>query len=264
MSWIATAIAVGGSYLSSREAGKSAERAADTSADAQLQGLEYLKDSERLPMFYRDQALGLLAQEFGLSPYVDDEAALPVLGYSESKVRNPEYDRLARELEGKTGRARWSISRDLKNTPEFITEETPIYGEVTEGGAVGGGIADIARRSPLYDAIMSTREAGEESLARNLAATGGLRGGRSISDLARYNTDLENRALLSSYQNVMGGLSSLAGQQGYAPQIAQQYSNIGETRAAGILGQSQATQDLYGGVAGAIGQGFKAYYDGKV
>ena len=51
-----------------------------------------------------------------------------------------------------------------------------LYG--LEGGYGNqGGLIAQARRSPIYDAIMQTRDAGEDAILRNASATGGLRSG---------------------------------------------------------------------------------------
>ena len=120
-------------------------------------------------------------------------------------------------------------------------------------------ISERAMQSPLYAAIMSGREAGEQSIARSALATGGLRTGQSIDDLTQYNTDLQNRAFLQSRADIMSGLGSMAGLQSMAPQIAQQYTGVGETLAAGRIGAAQARQQGYAGVAQSIGQGIQAY-----
>jgi hypothetical protein len=65
-----------------------------------------------------------------------------------------------------------------------------------------------AENSALYRAIMGGRDAGEEAILRNASATGNLRSGGTITDLAEFNRDLENRALLSGYEEAVrrGGL----------------------------------------------------------
>ena len=77
MTWGAVAAAgatlVGG-HLSKESAKKSARQAASVQAEGQREGLEYLKEREALPMFYRDQALGALAAEYGLTPYSQERS----------------------------------------------------------------------------------------------------------------------------------------------------------------------------------------------
>lgn len=254
MSWGAVAgaaVGVVGSYVSGRSAANSAESAAGVSADAQMAGLDYLKESEELPMFYRDQALQSLAAEYGLSPYTTQG---PVTGYEETQVLNPEWEATGGGLPGKGPGTRNGAS----GVPQYITERTAIHGAES---VQPESVTDKAMSSPLYQALMSQRSAGEESIMRNAGATGRLRGGANIGDLADYNTQLENQALLSSYQNIMGGLSSLAGAQGYAPQIANQYNSIGQTQAAGQVAGATAMQEAYGGIGSAIGSGVNAYFN---
>ena len=263
MSWGAVAAGVVGavgSYAASSRASRSSRDAAGQTAESQREGLDYLIESERLPMYYRDQALGMLAGEYGLPQYTDEQSR-PVMGYEQVQVRNPEYDAYMESAPrgpgiGNRPGSGAPIPPDM---PEYIYEDRPIYGNIEASSSAGGGIADIARRSPLYEAILSGRQQGEESLARNMGATGRLRGGQGVEALADYNTNLENQALLASYQNVMGGLSSLAGAQGYAPQIAQQYSNIGQTVGAGELGAARAEQQGFSGIAQGLGAAASAY-----
>lgn len=268
MSWgivAGSAVAAVGSAYAANQAGKASERAAETSAEAQMAGLEYLKEQEKLPIYYRDQALGMLAGEYGLSPYGSETG-----GTTYTQERNPVYDELTARLEqararnyhpkaGGSARSQREVDAilgQLEGVPEFIDSA-----EVGASGVPVQSVSGMARQSPLYEAMMASRGAGEESIARNAAVTGRLRGGATIDDLTQYNTDLENQAFLNSYQNIMGGLSSLAGAQGYAPQIAQQYSNIGQTQAAGQLGKAQAMQEGYSGIASALGSGAEAYFN---
>ena len=254
MSWGAIGGAVVGavgSYAAGRSASRGAEDAAQVSADAQMAGLEYLQEAEEVPLFYRDQALSLLAGEYGLAPYSGTSP-----GYQEREVINPEWARLQEELANAPYEQRAGLVQQVIDTPQYITSEVEARARPQEAPSV----VDIARESPLYNAILSNRQAGEEAILRGASATGGLRGGATISDLTRYNTNLENEALLTSYQNIMGGLSSLAGAQGYAPQIAQQYSNIGQTLGAGEAAGSRAMQEAYGGIAQSIGTGVGAFF----
>jgi len=48
--------------------------------------------------------------------------------------------------------------------------------------------------------------------------------------------------LLESYNQQLGGIQGLAGLQSAAPQIAQQYGQIGETNAMGQIAAAQAKQ----------------------
>ncbi len=75
MSGIATAIVgtaiIGGvaARKGAKEAAKASERAAETQAEGQEQALEYLKETEALPQYYREQALTQLGGLYGLGAY---------------------------------------------------------------------------------------------------------------------------------------------------------------------------------------------------
>lgn len=117
--------------------------------------------------------------------------------------------------------------------------------------------------SPIYQAIMGGREAGEESILRNQAATGGLRSGNTQEALYDYNTQLQNQAMLQAYQDQIGGLGGLAGLQSYAPQIASGTAGIGQTLAQGQVAAAQAkqagSQQGFGNLMGLGQLGLQAY-----
>lgn len=110
-------------------------------------------------------------------------------------------------------------------------------------------IIERAISSPLYGAIMGGREAGEDAILRSASATGGLRSGNVQHNLYDYNVQLENRALLESYNQQMSGLQGLAGLPSNANQIAQQTSGIGSTLGLGYAGAAQTQAQA--GIAGA-------------
>lgn len=115
-----------------------------------------------------------------------------------------------------------------------------IYG-LPGGTAVQESIIQRAMQSPLYKHILAARRPGEEGIRRSAAATGGLRSGDIQSALYDYNTQLTNKALLESYNQIMGGLTGMAGlDPGLSGQIAGLTGQIGATRAAGITGAAQA------------------------
>lgn len=101
---------------------------------------------------------------------------------------------------------------------------------------------DQAKASPLYAAIMGGQQAGEESILRNQAMTGGFRSGSTQANLYDYNTQLSNQALLESYNQNVSGLQSLAKLPSNANQIASGISGLGTTTAQGITGSAQALQ----------------------
>lgn len=136
-----------------------------------------------------------------------------------------------------------------------------------------------AMESPLYGAIMGGQQAGEEAIMRNAAMTGGLRSGDVQSNMYDYNTQLENTALLQSFNQQqqrddynrslnLAGISGLANLPSNANAIAQSTAGIGQTLAQGRVADSQATiaaqnqnfQDImgiggmaFGGMGGGVG-----------
>lgn len=120
-------------------------------------------------------------------------------------------------------------------------------------------LVEQAMASPMYGAVMGTREAGEEALARQMAAGGaGLRGGSTTSALIDYNTQLANQALMSGYseavrqqQQQLGGIQTLMGTPSTAGNIAQMQAGIGQTLAQGQIAGAQAQQQAMGGLIGA-------------
>lgn len=112
---------------------------------------------------------------------------------------------------------------------------------------------EAAKSSPLYQSILSGRQAGEESLARSAAVGSGLRGGATTSSLINYNTQLQNEALLQGFnqqqqmeQQKLAGLGALARTPTYGQQIGQTMANIGQTQAAGVTAGAMAQQQAMG------------------
>jgi len=101
-------------------------------------------------------------------------------------------------------------------------------------------LIDRAIQSPLYKNIMGGKEAGEESILRSASATGGLRSGNTSANMYNYNTQLQNKALLESYNQQLMGLQGMAGLPSNTNQIAQGMTNIGQTQAQGITAGAQA------------------------
>lgn len=185
-----------------------------------------------------------------------------------------------------------------KEALDYLKEKEAIPQQFREGalsrlagmygieGGTGGRMSDIGRldqeqlvsqamTSPLYQALMGTKESAEEAVLRNAAATGGLRSGNVQQALADTSSNIERQALLDSYgqsaamkqynlgfdqaalNRQLGGLQSLANLQTYAPQIAGMTSGIGQTLAQGQVGAAQAGQKGVGNLLklGLIGAG---------
>lgn len=106
-----------------------------------------------------------------------------------------------------------------------------------------------AQDSPTFDYLQG---AGEESILRNAAATGGVRGGAVNPALAMNTANITSGLVNQRLQ----GLQGFAGQQIDPRIISDQYTGMGTTRAGGTTAKTQAEQDLAGQ---AINLGFKAF-----
>lgn len=130
------------------------------------------------------------------------------------------------------------------------------------GGLYGLGGEDptqtiqTLKQTPIYQAIVGGRGAGEEAIARVAGMTGGFRSGNIQDAFYDYNTQLENQALLQSMQ----GLQGMANLPSYAPQIAQGMAGIGQTRAMGIQGAGQAEQATTGMLMSGLANAAGAYF----
>jgi len=125
-----------------------------------------------------------------------------------------------------------------------LTQLGGLYG--LEGGA--GSQQELIERamsSPLYQSLLGGREAGEEAILRSAGATGGLRSGNVQGAMYNYNTQLQNKALLESYNQQLQGLTGLAQLPSGVEQIAKGIAGIGQTQAQGIIGAAQTEQAGY-------------------
>ena len=127
-------------------------------------------------------------------------------------------------------------------------------------------LIDRAIQSPLYKNIMGGKEAGEESILRSASATGGLRSGNTSANMYNYNTQLQNKALLESYNQQLMGLQGMAGLPSNTNQIAQGISNVGQIQGQGQVAAGQAiqtgNQQSINNMMGVAGLGLEAYKSG--
>ena len=116
----------------------------------------------------------------------------------------------------------------------------PQLADIYTGGEGQQEFIDAARASPLYEAILGGREAGEQAILRNASATGGLRSGNVNAALTDYGSQLENRALLESYNQQLQGISGLANLPLNTEAVAGTTAGIGQTLGQGLIGSTQA------------------------
>lgn len=267
-----------GDLFGGDDASDAAVDAANIAADADREALEYLKEREALPIQYRDQALDGLG-----AAYLPTTTSSNVVGGGASYgYFNPNQY----VTNGQTGFQFSGLGLNIPgfNAPATTTTTSDISPDWIYDRAVNSGLYQgllpasqeellaEAENSALYQAIMSGRDQGEQAILRNASATGGLRSGNSIEDLANFNTNLQNQALLSGYNeavrreqlnrdalltsfgDVRSGVGSLATLGGNESEIANLYSSIGRNQAAGITGAAQAEQDALGlGLNTALG-----------
>ena len=121
---------------------------------------------------------------------------------------------------------------------------------------------DFAQQSPIYKAIMGGRQAGEQAIMRNAGQTGGLRSGNVQHNLYDYNTQLQNQATLTGFNQQMAGLQGLADLPTNTNAIAGAMGGIGQTLAQGRVADKQAQitaeNKLWADITGAAAMGAKA------
>ncbi len=113
--------------------------------------------------------------------------------------------------------------------------------------------------SPAFQAFT---QQGENAILQNASATGGLRGGNTQKALAQFRPELLAKLIESQYAK-LGGITSLGqnaaagvGNAGMntAAGISGDLNQMGAAQAGGILGAAKAESQMWGNVAGAVGQ----------
>lgn len=136
-----------------------------------------------------------------------------------------------------------------------LTKLAGLYG--IDGASGQQELIDQAKSSPLYNEIMGGLKQGEDAILRNASATGMLRSGNTQDALADYSIRLNNQALLTAYNDRLGGLNRLAGLQTNENAIGQTMANIGGTQAAGVIASGQAMQSAYNNVGNTLLKGLE-------
>jgi len=225
------------------DAAEAAEEGAATQARAQQEALDYLKEVEAQPQFYREQALGQLASFYGLPQY-------------ESTTTNQAYDDYTSQiadLESQLaleGTGKWNDDRgyftNLRGQLETAKREQGLLdydptAAPTQTADPGGQLAFIegVKESPFYQQNLL---AGEQAIGRGASMTGGLRSGTANEALAQ-----NNQAVLQNLVNQrLQGITGLGQLPSNATQIAQGISGIGQTLGQGQIAAGQAYQDAMG------------------
>ena len=174
--------------------------------------------------------------------------------------------------QGKVARLQYELSQLEAQVPPPTAQAALTGLQDPTGGGGGGGtfgqqdLINQAMNSPLYGALMGGQELGEEAIMRNAGATGGLRSGNVQGNMYDYVTQLQNKALLSSYNEQLAGLQGLASLPSNSNEIGQYISGIGNTQAQGMTAgaamQAQGTQNSVNNAMGIAGLGIQAYSSG--
>lgn len=101
-------------------------------------------------------------------------------------------------------------------------------------------LIDKAMGSPLYQALMGTKDRALQAITSRAGATGNLRSGSHQVALGREAQRIDQEALLTSYLDQLRGVQGLAGLQGNEDAVARTMTGIGNTRAQGIVDTAQA------------------------
>lgn len=130
-----------------------------------------------------------------------------------------------------------------------------------------GGMAGPEAQQRILDEIQAGPEfgalvrSGEEAILQNASATGGLRGGNTQAALAKYRPEILSSLIRDEYSRLGGlintGQSSAAGVgaagMNTGTNIANLYQQQGAAQAGQAIAGGQATADLWGNIAGAVG-----------
>lgn len=149
----------------------------------------------------------------------------------------------AAEIQAGGERERLDYLKEVEALPlEMRNEFLPQLADISRGGEGQQNLIDSAINSPLYQSIMGGQQVGEDAIMRNASMTGGLRSGNVNADLTDYGSQLQNQALLQSYNQQLSGIQGLAGIPLNTNNVANAIAAPSQTQAQGIIAGSQARQ----------------------
>lgn len=236
------AIGAGASIYAGNKSAGASRQAADTQAQSQMEQLAYLKEVERVPQHFREQALNQLGSIYGIgAPFAANDPSpgasgqFPLQGFSGSGgIFGPGMEQIVRYQQSQQSQ------QGQAGVPQPPQPQQP-QGPQGKAGFVQGLMND-----PFYQQLVGR---GEDAVLRNASVTGGLRSGNVQDALARVNQD----ALFNVYNEQVSGLQGMAGLPSNANNIAGVIGDIGSTQAGGILGAGRAKQAGYQGVSDSVG-----------
>jgi hypothetical protein len=147
----------------------------------------------------------------------------------------------------------------MEGGPTALTQQQALIG--LGGPEAQQQAISAIEASPQFGAMV---QQGEEAILQNAAATGGLRGGNTQAALAQFRPQVLSNLIESQYSKLGEvarlGQASAAGVGAAGTQAAgnigafQQQAGLAQGQAALAGGQAQA--QLYGDIAGAVGQAY--------
>jgi len=177
----------------------------------------------------------------GIATAVIGSAALGAYGASQAAKSSKKGTQVSADAQ----REQLAYLKEVDKLPreyrEAALKELAGQAGIGEGGDQQAMI-DRAKESPIYNAIMGGKQAGEETILRQAGATGGLRSGNVQSALGEFGTGLQNQALLTAYEEQRQNLQGLANLPSGSQQIGQVTSNIGQMLGAGEIAAGQIQQ----------------------
>lgn len=241
-----------------------ARDASQLQAQYQREALDYLKQQERLPSAYREGALSILGGLYGLQapapqpasqqqinnigplgrsgPFGDlvsraGELMGPPPGSYEQFAAPPMYNENSFMGSRMNQRAAEQQAAQQQAAQQQSAQQQQPAAPAQTGMSQEDALAAIMN-NPIYQAALGDIGAQEESILRNQAATGALRGAGTEQMLAENQRLNQYQALQAS----LGGLQGLSGLPSNAGAIAQQTAGIGQTLGQGIIGAAQSEQ----------------------
>lgn len=258
---------------------KAVGKAADAQIAAAQQGINAIgANNDRTQANFQpylstgSSATSAIADLLGLGGTAGQQAAQPqpltTPNYAAYVQNNPDLAaEYQRDSEGMTpdqwGQRHWEKFGQTENrpytpttNPQAVAQPTgdPISGQQAQQSAI-----DQLKASPLFQSLFRT---GEEATLQNASATGGLRGGNVQNSLANFGSDTLAKVIQQQLQN-LGSLSgqglnaatSAGGLSANATNgIAGLFGDQGQARAGGIIGKSNANQQMYNSIADGAGQ----------
>lgn len=252
------AITAGVGLYGANKASKSAKEAANASiegsqiaADAQMAGLDYLKERDALGNQLSDQAKQHLSDYYQVpgQPMTYEQLV------AQSRA-NPLYQ--MRSQDQQIAEAKGSpLYNAIMGTKQDAVDEMARYQSMNGGFRSGGGNVNLAREGQRVanEALLQSYNAVQQRDAYNNQAVVDTYG--AIQGRDDYRTKLN-----------LTGLTGLAGLQGNDQAIANLTGDIGFTQGQGRIASSQAlqqgTQNSMNNLMGILGLGITGYGNGAI